>query len=73
MSEQTAASIVRRNGAYLIVINDPFDDMGVWEQADAAASLQVAKRIAKLGAKQTGFTHLRWDGLTLVGRLTEHE
>lgn len=57
----SAASVTRRNGAWLVMCHDPAGDAGPEEEVDAAANLRVAKRIARQMAEGFGFTGpFRW-------------
>lgn len=56
-------TIRKRHGAYLIMFNqnvETFSYCGPDDLADVASSLELAKRIAKTGAKEAGCTNLRW-------------
>lgn len=59
----TIASIIKRNGAYLISWdhhNSVSEDMTPNQLYDAASSRTVARRLARQGAVEMGFTDLRW-------------
>lgn len=56
-----AATVTRRNGAWLISCNDPAGDTSPEGEWDAAANLRVAKRVARRMADEVGYTGpFRW-------------
>lgn len=65
--EDICTIMARRHGtkgtAYLILFNQNaqgWEYAGPDDLADAASTLATAKRVAKEGAKESAYTHLRW-------------
>jgi hypothetical protein len=55
------AYIMKRNGAYLIWwVGELTADLGTVDAVDVASSIQTARRIAKMGAKELGYKKLFW-------------
>lgn len=59
---ELAATIMRRNGAYLIELEDPWDYGTPLDLITAASSMKTARRVAREGADMGGFRGpWRWE------------
>jgi hypothetical protein len=68
----TAAIVERRNGAWMISwFGEVVKDHPYHEWFDCASSLREAKKLAREGATDFGYTNLRWSEDRKIGWVLE--